>query len=76
MKADIQFQRGLSLAALGHHNEAVNAFTRALEINPGYTDAIYHKGLSLAELGEFNEAIAALSRALEVTPTIAQCMAD
>jgi len=44
---------------LGHHDEAALAFTRALEINPGFTDAMYHKGLALAELGEFSNAVKA-----------------
>ena len=63
-----RYNKGISLAALGKHNEAIEAYNKALEIKPDYHKAWNHKGLSLAALEKHNEAIEAYNSALEIKP--------
>jgi tetratricopeptide (TPR) repeat protein len=48
---------------------AIEAYQRALQVNPYTPNAHYHLGLIYKERGEFNRAAAFFQRALEVDPT-------
>jgi tetratricopeptide (TPR) repeat protein len=52
----------------GELADAVGAFERALEADPGYGTARYHLGLTLAKKGDRDAALAALRGALESGP--------
>ena len=52
----------------GDLEEAVEAFRRALEIEPGLLAAQVNLGLSLASLGHFREALDAIRAALKLKP--------
>ena len=53
---------------LGRHEDALEAFDRALEINPEDASALSRKGLALVYLGRYEDALEALNKALEINP--------
>ena len=48
-----------------HYNQAIKNFSRALEINPNYVDALVNRGSACAIMGRFNDALMDLNRALK-----------
>jgi hypothetical protein len=60
----VRLDRGLALAALGRHQEAVAEFEAALALSPNNPSAHYNRGISLFGLGHYAEAVAAYDRAL------------
>ncbi len=61
--ADVHHLLGLSRSFLGQHERAVSHYDRALEINPGYFEALIHRGMALIELGRDEEAQESFRRA-------------
>ena len=57
-----------------HHNHRADYqqarldYTRAIEEDPGYSDAYYHRGLTYQALGVYVSAIADMDKALRVAP--------
>ncbi|MGU9987630.1 tetratricopeptide repeat protein [Rickettsia sp. R1] len=49
--------RGLSLASLGRHEEALELYNQAIQIDPNYVEAYNNKGASLAALGRYAESV-------------------
>jgi len=60
--------KGVSLATLGQHADALTCHERALEINPRDADPWSNKGVALAGLGRLDEALTCFERALEINP--------
>lgn len=58
---------GMTSAAAGRSNEAIDAFRRAAA-KPGYIDPWLNLGNVLKELGRFEDALAAFDRAREIAP--------
>jgi len=52
----------------GRSEEALEAYEKAIEINPQNTDAWFNKGNTLGELGRFEEALEAYEKAIEINP--------
>jgi tetratricopeptide (TPR) repeat protein len=48
-----------------HYNQAIKNFTRALEINPDYVDALVNRGSACAIMGRFNDALMDFNHALK-----------
>jgi tetratricopeptide (TPR) repeat protein len=63
--ADVHHLLGVSLSLLGQADRALGELGRALELNPGYVEALIHQGLVLNELGRTDEAQEAFGRAAE-----------
>jgi protein O-GlcNAc transferase len=59
---------GSALAALGRHDEAIEAFRHALRVAPDYAQAHFHLGVSLQALGKRRESIACFERAVAIDP--------
>lgn len=60
------FNKGLELYNIGKHEEAIKAFKKVIEINPGNYMAWYNKGVALGNLGKYEEAIKAYEKAIEI----------
>ena len=60
--------KGLSLGKLGRHEEAIQCYDKALELDPKASWAWSNKGWSLGELGRHEEAIQCCDKALELDP--------
>jgi Flp pilus assembly protein TadD len=61
-------RRGIALARLGRHEEALSDFRRAVELSPDDADAVHNRGITLGRLGDLDAAIADFDRALELAP--------
>ena len=60
--------KGVTLAELRKHEEALKAYQKAIELNPKDPDAWNNKGATLAELGKHEEALKAYQKAIELNP--------
>ena len=54
----------LSLDALGRQQEAVAAFTKAVELDPNYAEAHYNLGVNYSRAERYEEAVESFKRAL------------
>jgi len=64
--------KGVDFYGQGRYNETIQAFDRAIEINPQYADAWSRKGIVLSRLGRYDEAIQAFNKSLEINPQSAK----
>jgi tetratricopeptide (TPR) repeat protein len=62
------FIQGLNLSKVGRYEEAIQAFGKAIEIDPQDAVAWIFKGDALSELGRYDEAIQAYEKAIEIDP--------
>ncbi len=58
--------KGNTLARLGHFDEALACYERALEIDPDYRGAWVNKGYVLTKLGRYDEATSCADRVLRL----------
>jgi len=61
-------EQGNALYDLGKHEEAINAYNKAIELNPKLASAWYNKGVALTNQGKDDEAIVAYDKAIEIDP--------
>jgi tetratricopeptide (TPR) repeat protein len=59
---------GIVLKAQGKIDEAIDAFTKALALNPNYAGMYHNLGNALRDKGKIDEAIEALNKALSLEP--------
>jgi tetratricopeptide (TPR) repeat protein len=64
--------KGVALTQQDKYDEAVQAYDRAVEINPQYADAWNNKGIALLLQGKYDEAVQAYDNAIEINPQFAQ----
>ncbi|MBP8984479.1 MAG: tetratricopeptide repeat protein [Syntrophobacterales bacterium] len=62
------FQRGTSLWESEKYDGAIEAFTKAIELNPKYAKAYRNRGITYASLGNYRQAIKELDKAIELDP--------
>ena len=62
--ADAHHLLGLALHLIGHPQRALEAFDKALALNPRYHEAHIHRGIVLNELGRLGEAEGAFESAV------------
>jgi len=60
--------KGITLCRLGRYPEALQAFDKAIEINPDFIEVLENKGVAQARLGNNHEALLAFDRAIELRP--------
>ena len=65
------FEKGYAYSKANKYQNAVNAYTRAIELNPKYAWAYSNRGFAYANLGNLNQAIADFTRAIELNPNFA-----
>lgn len=65
-------QRGDDLYLQGRYGEAVDAYNKALEMDPYYSLAWNKRGIALVQLGYYEEAIRNFNRAIELDPFYGQ----
>ncbi|HYG08501.1 MAG TPA: tetratricopeptide repeat protein [Pyrinomonadaceae bacterium] len=66
------YNLGLSQAALGKQQEAINSFKEAIKIKPDYWEAHYNLGVAYSKLEDYPQAIEAFKKTLELKPDDAQ----
>ena len=67
-KSQVWNNEGAVLNGLGKYDEAIQAYEKAIEINPQYALAWNGKGVALSVQGKYDEAITAFDRAIEINP--------
>ena len=63
--ADKYVTEGLSLDREGKYDEAIEAYNKAIELEPDSTDAWYNKGLTFAKQDNHEEAVKCFDKVLE-----------
>ena len=61
---------------LGNFQQAVEAYEKAVELEPGLTPAWANLGRACAELGDYQRAAAALHKAVELEPALTPAWAN
>ena len=70
--ANIWFQRGNALRALGANAEALESWERAIALKPDFAEAHCNRGILLRDNGDLDAAVSAYLQALESQPDLAQ----
>ena len=68
LSAEDWFTQGVSFSKSGRYDQAIQAFSKAIEINPRNTSAYINRGLSWYYKGDYNQAIADYTKALDINP--------
>ena len=66
--AEHHYYAALDLFAEGHHEQAVEEYTKSLTADPTYTEAMHGLARALQDLGRLDEAIAVARRIGELDP--------
>lgn len=69
--ADVRYQKGNSLAALGNMAGAIEQYDAALKLNPNFADAWNNRGNALGVSGRPAEAIASFDKGIALNPNAA-----
>ena len=68
---DAWYNKGLAFEGLGKYDEAIQAFDKAIKLNPAKAETWRNKGLDLYRLNRSDEAIQAFDKAIEFNPRLA-----
>jgi tetratricopeptide (TPR) repeat protein len=60
--------RGVAYGNLGQWDKAIADYSKAIGINPEYTDGYYDLGVAYGNLGQWDREIACQSKAIEIDP--------
>ncbi|MCX6673110.1 MAG: tetratricopeptide repeat protein [Methanothrix sp.] len=66
--AEVWFNKGFALSSLGWYDEALQAYDRAIEIDPNFAEAWNNKGTTLHKQDKYDEAIKAYDEAIRLDP--------
>ncbi len=61
-------QSGDAYVNKGQYDRAIEAFNRAIEINPRHADAYNNRGLAYVNKGQYDHAISDFNKAIEINP--------
>lgn len=64
--ADVYNKLGLLYHARGEFGKAVNAFRKALELNPGYTEVSLNLSVTLNDMGRYSDASEVFNKAASI----------
>jgi tetratricopeptide (TPR) repeat protein len=67
-EAEEHFWQGIEYIRQGDNDAAMDEFTRAIELDPGYYYAYYNRARVYYESGELESCIAEYSKAIELNP--------
>jgi tetratricopeptide (TPR) repeat protein len=62
------FEKGVAFNDAGNHKQAIEAYSRAIELDPKYARAFIFRGIAYAFLGNYRQAIKDYDRAIELDP--------
>jgi len=62
------FEKAYASNISGSHKDAVDEYSKAIEINPKDAGAYYNRGATYISLGNYNQAIQDFSKAIEINP--------
>ena len=62
------FYKGNALYNQGKYNEAIQAYDKAIQLNPIYAESWSNKGFALVNQGKYSDAIRAFDKAIQLNP--------
>ncbi len=62
------FERGYQFGIAERWKDALDAFTKSIELDPQYAEAYYNRGVTYRKLGNYNQAIKDYDKAVEIDP--------
>lgn len=68
-EAKLEYNKGMDLYKLGQYDKSINAFRRAIDLNPEYIDAYYNLGSILEYLGQNEDALVVFKQIVVRKPT-------
>ena len=68
MHAEDYLQLGIESGTSGKHEDAIEAFKKALKENPNYIEAYLSLGNAYGNTGRYNESIAAYKEGIQLNP--------
>lgn len=66
------YEKGIKMQDVGDIQGAIQAYNKAIEINPNYTDAYYNRGTAFADLAQDDDAIEDYTFCLRIDPNYAK----
>jgi tetratricopeptide (TPR) repeat protein len=76
LKAIDSFYRGYALFSVGQYSKAIDAFNRAIDLNPGFAEAYLHRGNSLKVSGDSKAAVADFKAAIRLNKKLSATSID
>ncbi|HJD59513.1 MAG TPA: tetratricopeptide repeat protein [Rickettsia endosymbiont of Omalisus fontisbellaquei] len=71
------YQKGCAFSKLNaYHQEALEAFSKAIELKPDYVEAYYMVGKNIKTRGKYEEAIKFFDKVIELEPSFLQAYLD
>jgi tetratricopeptide (TPR) repeat protein len=64
------FRKGMELAHNERWSEAIAQFSKAVDLNPSFTEALLKRGSAYCSNGQFDEAIEDFSKVLSINSTL------
>ena len=71
-QAELMQQQGNFLGMIGQMDKAIEAYSKAIELNPAYAGAYNNRGIAYDETGKSAPAIADFNKAIELKPDFAE----
>ena len=68
LRAELAFQHGNVFMMLGQMNKAIEAYSRAIELNPNNANTHHNRGVAYCSKGNYDGAIADFDIAIELNP--------
>ena len=68
-EAKLEYNRGMDLYKLGQYDKSIDAFRKAIDLNPAYIDAYYNLGSILEYLGQKEDALTVFKQIIIRKPT-------
>lgn len=76
LKAIDSFYRGYALFSVGQYAKAIDAFSRAINLNPVFSEAYLHRGNSLKMAGDSKAAVADFKTAIQLNKKLSTTSID
>jgi tetratricopeptide (TPR) repeat protein len=64
--------QGGALNSQGKYDEAIQAYDKAIQLDPNYAKAWSNKGMALVNMGKLDEAIQAFDKAIWIDPSLSE----